>query len=422
MNQYAAMSRTELQAEYERLIRKYQEFQAQGLKLDMSRGRPGTDQLDLSTDILDVKEYIAPNGFDCRNYGMPNGVHELAEIFAQMMEVPVETVVLGGASSLNMMFDKVADAMVHGVGGGAPWLLQGGIKFLCPAPGYDRHFSICEYFNIEMITIPMTETGPDMDMVERLVSADEKIKGIWCVPKYSNPQGITYSDETVRRFAALKPAAKDFRIFWDNAYCIHHISDTHEKLLPLYEECVKNGTEDMVIMYASTSKITLPGAGVAAMATSPKNQAWDRKRTGTQRVCPDKMNMMRHLAYLKNFDGLLAKMEDHARLLRPKFEALCAKLETEFAGTGLLNWHRPNGGYFVSVDTLSGCAKRVVELCAQGGVKLTGAGATYPYKKDPQDTNIRLAPTGICLAELTAAAELFCICVKLASAEKLLAE
>ena len=229
MNQYAAMNRMELQAEYDRLQEAYRAFQARGLKLDMSRGRPGADQLDISTDILDVKEYIAPNGFDCRNYGMPHGVHELAEIFAQMMEVPVDTVVLGGASSLNMMFDKVADAMVHGVGGGAPWLLQGGIKFLCPAPGYDRHFAICEYFNIEMITIPMTESGPDMDMVERLVSADEKIKGIWCVPKYSNPQGITYSDETVRRFATLKPAAKDFRIFWDNAYCVHHISDTPDR-------------------------------------------------------------------------------------------------------------------------------------------------------------------------------------------------
>ena len=420
MKNYLQMSENELQAAYAALQMKYDAFHAQGLALDMSRGRPDTDQLDLSNDMLHITEYKAPNGVDCRNYGMPEGVRALAEIFAQILGVPADCVVLGGASSLNMMFDKVSAAMTHGICGSKPWMLQGGVKFLCPVPGYDRHFTICEYFGIEMINVPMTENGPDMDMVEKLVAEDEKIKGIWCVPKYSNPQGITYSDETVRRFAALKPAAPDFRIFWDNAYCVHDINDTPDKLLSLYEECIKTGNEDLPIIFASTSKVTFPGSGVAVMAESAANRANDQKRLFTQMVCPDKMNMVRHLHFLKDVDGVAVQMRKQAEKLRPKFDAVCEKLEAEFENGTLLTWHRPNGGYFVSVDTLPGCAKRVVALCAQAGVKLTGAGATYPYGKDPSDSNIRLAPTGVGIAELKKAMELFCLCVQLASAEKLL--
>ncbi len=414
-----SMSPAEIQSAYQALTATYRDMQAKNLKLDMSRGRPAPEQLDLTNAMLDDKNYIAPNGLDCRNYGAPDGVRELAEIFAGMMDVPAECVILGGASSLNLMFDKISSAMTHGVGGCKPWMQQGTVKFLCPVPGYDRHFAVCEYFGIEMINVAMTPTGPDMDAVEQMVNNDPTVKGIWCVPKYSNPQGYTYSDETVRRFAALKPAAPDFRIYWDNAYCVHDLTDTPDRLLPLYAECVKNGNEDLPVMFASTSKITFPGAGVAAIAESAKNRAFDKERLSFQMVCPDKMNMLRHLHFLKDIDHVHAQMKRHAALLRPKFDAVCDVLDSEFDNGVFLSWNKPNGGYFISVDTMPGCAKRTAQLCAEAGVKLTGAGATYPYGKDPQDANIRLSPSGVSVAELRQAMALFSLCVKLASLEKL---
>ena len=422
MEDYMALSSDQLRVVYDSLKQEYEEFQARNLKLDMSRGKPGADQLDLSQGLITDTATHTPAGLDCRNYGGTDGFPEIRQLFAEMLEVPAENVVVGNNSSLNMMFDKIASAMTHGICGGKPWMLQGGVKFLCPAPGYDRHFTICEYFGIDMITIPMTPEGPNMAMVEELVSSDEKIKGMWCVPKYSNPQGITYSDETVRRIANLKPAAKDFRVFWDNAYCVHDLTDTPDHLLPPYAECVKAGNEDLPILFASTSKISLPGSGVAAMAASANNLKQDKKRIFTQTVGPDKMNMIRHLDYFKNMDGIRAQMKRHAEKLAPKFNIVCSKQQEQFGENRILFWTKPNGGYFVSVDTLEGCAKRVVELCAQAGVKLTGAGATYPYGKDPHDTNIRLAPTFPKVEELSVAMDLFCLCVKIASIEKMLAE
>ncbi len=422
MENYMSLSSDQLRVVYDSLKEEYEAFQARNLKLDMSRGKPGADQLDLSDGVIASTATHTPSGLDCRNYGGTDGFPEIRQLFAEMMEVPVENVVVGNNSSLTMMFDKISSAMTHGVCGGKPWMLQGGVKFLCPAPGYDRHFTICEYFGIDMITVPMTQDGPNMTMVEELVSSDEKIKGMWCVPKYSNPQGITYSDETVRRIANLKPAAKDFRVFWDNAYCVHDLTETPDHLLPFYEECVKAGNEDMPVMFASTSKISLPGSGVAAMATSQNNLKQDKKRIFTQTVGPDKMNMIRHLDYFKDMNGIRAQMKRHAEKLAPKFDIVCNKLEEQFSENKILFWSKPNGGYFVGVDTLEGCAKRVVELCAQAGVKLTSAGATYPYGKDPHDTNIRLAPTFPTAAELSLAMDLFCLCVKIASIEKMLAE
>ena len=414
------MTTDQQRAEYNRLRAQYDAFCAEGHHLDMSRGRPDTDQLNLSDAMMQPFDPVAPNGIDCRNYGMPDGVRELADLFAGMLDVPSDWVILGGASSLNMMFDKISDAMTHGICGHTPWCRQAPVKFLCPVPGYDRHFTVCEYFGIEMIPVAMTPTGPDMDAVERLVASDAQIKGIWCVPKYSNPQGYTYSDETVRRFAQLNPAAPDFRIYWDNAYCVHDLTDTPDQLLSLYEACVEAGHPDLPVMFASTSKITYPGAGVSAIAESPANAADDKKRLFVQMVCGDKMNMLRHLYFLKDMDGVRAQMKRHAALLRPKFEAVCRRLRTEFVNGDLLTWYEPHGGYFLGVDTLPGCAKRVVALCAQAGVKLTGAGATYPYGKDPQDRNIRLAPSGVKIDELEQAMALFCLCVKLASLEKVL--
>lgn len=421
MARYDLMDRAELEDLYRELTASYKAFQEKNLKLDMSRGKPGANQLDLSNDMLKCMEYKTEKGLDCRNYGGLEGIEDMRCIFADILEVPVENVVLGGNSSLNMMFDKISSAMTHGICGGKPWMLQGGVKFLCPSPGYDRHFAVTEYFGIELITVPMTETGPDMDMVEKLVSSDEKIKGIWCVPKYSNPQGITYSDETVRRFARLKPAAGDFRIFWDNAYCVHDLSDTPDKLLNLFEECVKAGTEDLPIMFVSTSKISFPGAGVAAMAASSHNLEWDKKRIAAQTIGPDKMNELRHVNYFHNVEGIYEQMKKHRAIIWPKFLTVLDMLDKELADTGILSWTRPNGGYFISVDTMEGCAKRVVSLCKDAGVVLTSAGATYPYGKDPRDTNIRIAPTFPPIEELKLAMELFCLCVKLASVEKLLA-
>ena len=425
MAAYSEMSREQLKAAEAELKKEYDEFKSRNLKLDMSRGKPGSEQLDLSLDMLTVlnkKEQCLVTGVDCRNYGILDGISGMKQIFSDLLECEEDDIMVGGNSSLNMMFDAVACMMHAGFDGCEPWEKQGGVKFLCPVPGYDRHFGITQYFGIEMVPVPMTPTGPDMDMVEKLVESDEKIKGIWCVPKYSNPQGITYSDETVTRFAKLKPAAKDFRIMWDNAYCVHDVTDKPEKLLSIVAECKKYGNEDLPILFASTSKITFPGSGVAAMATSKNNMSIFKRRYQFQTIGYDKLNMLRHVLFFKNADGVRAHMEKHKAVLAPRFNTVVTKLSEQLGGLGIASWLNPNGGYFVSVDVMNGCAKRVVELCKEAGVVLTGAGATYPYGSDPQDSNIRIAPSFPPVSELETAMDLFCLCTKLAAIEKLLAQ
>lgn len=418
------MSAEELNGVKADLEEQYRKFKEQGLKLNMARGKPGAEQLNLSMKMLDIlnssSDIYASTGDDCRNYGMPEGLPELRKLFAEMMDVDDRNIIIGGNSSLNMMFDTISCAMTHGFAGCEPWSKQGHIKFLCPAPGYDRHFAITEYFGMKLITVPMLPTGPDMDVVEKLVSEDASIKGIWCVPKYSNPTGITFSDETVRRFAKLKPAAKDFRIFWDNAYCVHDLSDEPDTLLSLWDECKKAGNEDLPIFFTSTNKITFPGAGVAAMAASENNLAVLNKHRSFQTIGADKLNQLRHLYFLKDMDGVKAQMKRHRAIIEPKFKAVLDKLEKELGGKGVATWMNPKGGYFISVDVMKGCAKRVVSLCKEAGVVLTGAGATFPYGKDPDDSNIRVAPTYPPVEELEQAMDLFCICVQLAAVEKLL--
>ena len=417
------MSREELCKEKSLLEARYRAFQGQGLKLNMARGKPAVDQLDLSMDMLDVlksdSDMHASSGDDCRNYGLPDGLPEMRALFAEVLGMDADHIIIGGNSSLNMMFDTVSCGMTHGFAGCTPWAKQEHIKFLCPSPGYDRHFAVTEYFGVELVTVPMTPAGPDMEVVEELIK-DEQVKGIWCVPKYSNPQGYTYSDETVRRFAALQPAAKDFRIFWDNAYVVHDLTDTPDQLLNLWEECKKAENEDLAFFFASTSKITFPGAGVAAMGASDANLAVLKRHFSFQTIGPDKINQLRHIRFFKDLDGVRAQMAKHRALIAPKFKVVSEKLHQELDGTGAAEWTEPNGGYFVSVDVLEGCAKRVVSLCKEAGVTLTGAGATYPYGKDPQDKNIRVAPTFPPVEELQLAMDLFCLCVKLAAVEKLL--
>ncbi|TQI65829.1 aminotransferase class I/II-fold pyridoxal phosphate-dependent enzyme [Clostridium sp. KNHs216] len=426
MLQFLSMSDSELSKVKADLQNRYDQFKAQGLKLNMARGKPATDQLNLSMKMLDTlnsgSDMHSSTGDDCRNYGLPDGLPELRELFAEMMGVDDHNIIVGGNSSLNMMFDAISCAMTHGFAGCEPWGRQGPVKFLCPSPGYDRHFAITEYFGFELIAVPMLATGPDMDVVEKLIADDASIKGIWCVPKYSNPTGITYSDETVRRFAALKPAAKDFKIFWDNAYCVHDLTDTPDTLLNLWHECRKYNNIDLPIFFSSTSKITFPGAGIAAMGASESNLAVLREHYSFQTIGPDKLNQLRHIYFLKDMDGVMKHMAKHRALLEPKFRTVISSLESELGGKGVAEWTNPNGGYFVSVDVLDGCAKRVVSLCREAGVTLTGAGATYPYGKDPNDRNIRVAPTYPPVAELEQAMELFCICVQLAAAEKLLSK
>lgn len=421
---YLTMQKDELNCQLTQLQAEYKKFQNMNLKLDMSRGKPGSTQLDLSEGLLSAiktnDDCKTTNGTDCRNYGVLDGIPEIKEIFAKVLGVSENEIMVGGNSSLNMMFDTVATMMTANVNGGTPWAKLDKVKWLCPVPGYDRHFGITEYFGIEMITIPMTPQGPDMDMVEKLVSTDSAIKGIWCVPKYSNPQGITYSDETVTRFAKLKPAADDFRIMWDNAYAIHDITQQGDTLLNLMEECKKYGTEDMPIMFTSTSKITFPGSGVACMAASEKNMKFFMKKYTIQTIGYDKLNMLRHIKFFGNYEGLLAHMQKHRSVLEPRFNAVISKLENQLGGFGIAQWIKPNGGYFVSVDVLEGCAKRVVQLCKEAGVVLTGAGATFPYGNDPKDSNIRLAPTLPPVEELEIAMDLFCISTKIAALEKLM--
>lgn len=421
---FSTMSKEELINLRQQLETEYKSFVGQNLTLDMSRGKPGKDQLDLSMGMLDTlnsrSNCCSENGFDCRNYGIVDGIPEAKKLFSEIFEVETDEILVGGNSSLNMMFDTISSAMGNGLLGSEPWASQGKIKFLCPSPGYDRHFAICEYFDIEMIPIENHEDGPDMDTIEKLVSSDPLIKGIWCVPKYSNPQGITYSDETVRRFAQLKPAAKDFRIFWDNSYFVHNLFGEDVKLLNLLKECEKYGNGNMVYMYFSTSKITFPGAGLAGMATSVENVNAIKKRMSVQTIGPDKINQIRHMRFIKNFEGLKNQMERHAEILRPRFEVVLKTLETELGGKGVATWTNPKGGYFVSVDTMDGCAKQVVKMCKDAGVTLTDAGATFPYGKDPRDRNIRIAPSFPPVSELEIAMKLFCICVQLAAIDKIL--
>lgn len=422
---YLNCSKQELEKEYSSLVKQFEDVKSKGLNLNMARGKPGKEQLDLSLGLLDVvnssSDFVGEDGMDCRNYGILKGIEECRKLFGEMLGVDYNKVMVGGSSSLNMMFDTISCMMTKSVVDGCkPWYEVKNRKFLCPVPGYDRHFGITEYYGFEMIPVPMTSNGPDMDIVEKLVESDDSIKGIWCVPKYSNPQGITYSDETVKRFAALKPAAKDFRIMWDNAYCIHDISDTPDSLLNIYDECVKAGNEDMPILFCSTSKITFPGAGVAAMAASDANMNVFAERYNYEIISYDKLNMLRHVKYFKNYDGVLKHMQLHKKVLKPKFEIVLNTLDKELTPTGVGEWTNPNGGYFVSVDVLSGTAKRVVSLCKEAGLILTGAGATYPLGKDPEDKNIRIAPSFPPNDELQTAMDVFCICTKLAACEKLL--
>ncbi len=422
---YREMSRDELLKEREAVSAKYDELKAMGLKLDMSRGKPNTEQLDISMEMIDTlsrsHKLAGEQGVDCRNYGVLDGIIEAKRLLSAMIECPVDNIIIYGNSSLNVMYDTVARSMTHGVMGSTPWAKLDKVKFLCPVPGYDRHFAITEFFGIEMINIPMTSTGPDMDMVEDLVSKDKAIKGIWCVPKYSNPSGITYSDETVKRFANLKPAAEDFRIYWDNAYCIHHLyEDRQDHILEILEECEKAGNPDMVFKFCSTSKVTFPGSGIAAISASKANIEFIKKQMSVQTIGHDKLNQLRHARFFGDFNGMLEHMKKHADIIRPKFEAVLDSLDNELGSLDIAEWTRPNGGYFISLDTLDGCAKKVVGMCKEAGVVMTSAGATYPYGKDPHDSNIRIAPTYPTTDELKQACEILVTCVKLASIDKLI--
>ena len=427
MKTYQEMSKDELLVLKNELEAEYKAFKDRNLKLDMSRGKPSKAQLDLSMGMMDVlhsgTELSGIEGVDCRNYGVLDGIREAKELLSAISEVDPDKIIIYGNSSLNVMYDTVARSMTHGVMGHTPWCKLDKVKFLCPAPGYDRHFAITEYFGIEMITIPMTPEGPDMDLVEKYVTEDEAVKGIWCVPKYSNPQGISYSDETVRRFAALEPAAPDFRIYWDNAYSVHHLYDDDQDIvLEILDECEKAGHPDMVYKFTSTSKISFPGSGIAAIATSPANIAEIKKQMTIQTIGHDKLNQLRHVRFFKDLNGVVEHMRKHADILRPKFEIVIKTLEDNLGGLGIGTWTNPKGGYFISFDSMDRCAKAIVAKAKEAGVVMTGAGATYPYGKDPHDSNIRIAPSFPTVEELELAAQLFVLCVKLVSVEKLLSE
>ena len=425
MTAYKDLSREELLEIKSGLEAQFEEVKAKGLKLDMSRGKPSAEQLNLSMGMMDVlnskADLICEDGVDCRNYGGLDGITEAKQLLADMMEVPRDNVIIFGNSSLNVMYDTVVRAMTHGVMGSTPWCKLDKVKFLCPVPGYDRHFGITEHFGIEMINIPMTPTGPDMDLVEKYVNEDPAVKGIWCVPKYSNPQGITYSDETVYRFANLKPAAEDFRIFWDNAYCVHHLyEDKQDYLLEILMECKKAGNPDMVYKFASTSKISFPGSGIAAMAASEANLNDIRDMMKYQTIGHDKVNQLRHVRFFKDIHGIVEHMKKHADIMRPKFEAVIDVLERELGGLEIGSWIKPLGGYFISFDSLDGCAKAIVAKAKEAGLVMTGAGATYPYGKDPHDSNIRISPSYPTPEELSVAADIFVLSVKLVSIDKIL--
>ena len=424
MAEYRSMDKSELLAEKEKLEKMYNDFKAKGLKLNMARGKPGPHQMDLAMDLLKMEDYTAADGTDARNYGNLEGLYEARQLFGDVMGVKPENVFVGGNSSLQLMYLLVSIGYTFGFPESpCPWSQVDHPKFLCPVPGYDRHFRITEEFGIDMINVPMTPQGPDMDMVEKLVAEDPSIKGIWCVPQYSNPDGYTYSDETVRRFAAMKTAAPDFKIFWDEAYIVHHLTDEIIETPVLLEESKKYGNEDRVFMFTSTSKITFPGAGVSALACSDNMMKYVCKRFEVMIISYDKMNQLRHVRFLKNKAGVLAHMLKHRRRLVPCFDAVKTTFAQELTPCGdIAHWTNPKGGYFISLYVMPGCAKRVAQLCKDAGLVLTGAGASYPYGKDPEDSHLRIAPTYPSLGEVEQASELLTVCVRLAVVEKLLAD
>lgn len=427
MKPYTELTRKELLDLQKELQAEYQSEKDKGLKLDISRGKPSKAQLDLSMPMLDVinssSDMTTENGTDVRNYGLLDGIPEAKKLMGDMMDADPFQVIVWGNSSLNIMYDCVARSVLFGVMGSTPWSKLDKVKFLCPVPGYDRHFGVTEQFGIEMINVPVLADGPDMDMVEEYVNNDPAVKGIWCVPVYANPTGSVYSEETVKRMAALKPAAKDFRIYWDNAYCVHHLFDEEEKqakVLNILEECEKAGNPDMVYQFCSTSKVTFAGAGIAAMSSSPANIADIKSKIQWSTIGPDKINQLRHVRFFKDADGLREHMKKHAAIVRPKFEEVLGTLDRELSELEIAQWSHPMGGYFVSFDAMEGCAKKIVEKCKEAGLVLTGAGAAFPYGKDPKDSNIRIAPTMPPMEELKEAMKLFVTCVKLVTVEKLL--
>ena len=422
---YKEMTKAELLALRTELMSAYEEKKGLGLNLSMARGKPSKEQLELSMPMLDVlnnnTNFVGEDKLDVRNYGVLPGIKEARRFFADILDVKPENVVLYGSASLTLMYDTISRAYVKGILGSTPWSKLDKVKFLCPVPGYDRHFTVCEFFGIEMINVPMNEDGPDMDMVEKLVSEDPAIKGIWCVPKYSNPDGYIYSDEVVKRFASLKPAAEDFRIYWDNAYIIHHLyPDEPAQILNIIEECEKAGNPDMVYEFCSTSKVTFPGAGISAMASSEKNINSTISMMNAQIISHDKMNQLRHVLFFPTMKDLEEHMAKHAEIMRPKFETVVEMLENELGGLGIAEWTNPKGGYFIGFNSMEGCAKKIVSMCADAGVIMTDAGATYPYGKDPKDRNIRIAPSFPTIDELIEACKIFIICVKIASIDKIL--
>ena len=421
------MDKATLETEYQKLKKEYEGYQAMKLSLNMARGKPSCDQLELTQDILTViakpEDCLGEDGTDCRNYGLLDGIPEAKRLFAEILSIRDDEVIVCGNSSLNIMYDTVMRCLLYGAGKGkTPWIRQGKIKFLCPVPGYDRHFSICESLGVYMINVPMTKDGPDMDVVESLVANDPSIKGIWCVPKYSNPDGVTYSDETVRRFAALSPAADDFRIFWDNAYLVHDLYDEADSVLNICELVRGTKNENMVFEFFSTSKISFPGAGVAVIASSRSNIDHIKSAMTMQTIGFDKLNMLRHVRYFKNADGIRQHMKRHAELLRPKFEAVIEAFDRELKPLGIAHYTAPRGGYFISLDTMPGCATRVFQLMKEAGVTMTNVGATFPYGKDPEDKNLRIAPSFPPLNEVKIATDVLVCAVKLATVEKLLGE
>lgn len=422
MSDYLKMTSDELKKEFEAIKSEYEALRALHLSLDMSRGKPSAENMDISQKMFDLvgntTGFKNIDGIDCRNYGGLDGLKELKKLFSKIFGISKDQIIVGGNSSLNLMFDTIAQGMTHGMGG-EPWMKQENLKFLCPVPGYDRHFAITEYFGFELIPVEMNSDGPDMDKVEELIK-DPSVKGIWCVPKYSNPEGTTYSDEVVKRFARLEPAAKDFRIMWDDAYAIHDLYDEGDHLLNLYDECVKAGHPDLPIIFASTSKVTFPGAGVAAIAASPNNVLMLKNRMKYQTIGPDKLNQLRHARVFESFDDIKAHMKKHADIIRPKFEAVLNAFCENLGDTNIARWTSPRGGYFISLYVMNGCAKRVEQLCANAGLILTPAGAAYPYGIDPNDSNLRIAPSFPCLEEIKVAANLLCVAVKYAALEKLI--
>lgn len=416
-----SMNIDQLNELYRDLSDKYEGYKALGLNLNMARGKPGAEQLLLSNDMLDpslLGDFKATDGTETRNYGILDGIPECKKLFGEILDMPSDNIIIFGNASLTIMYDYIAQCMLFGAGD-KPWAAQGKIKFLCPVPGYDRHFGILQHFGIEMINIPMDDNGPDMDMIYEYVK-DPSVKGAFCVPMYSNPSGITYSDEVIEMFAALKPAANDFRVIWDNAYCVHHICDDGDKVANIFKAAAKYGNEDLFIEVTSTSKISFPGAGISALAASDANIKAIKSRMTVQTIGYDKINQLRHVAYFKDLDGIKAHMKKHAAILKPKFDAVLKAFDESFTGKGIAHWTNPKGGYFISLNVVPGTAKRSVQLCKEAGVTLTGAGATYPYGKDPDDKNIRIAPTFPSAEELAKAVEILCVCVELAAVEKLL--